>query len=276
MSNMNVPDMSIARTGLGPPPGHITYQGGPLVAVAPPPQMPTPERGKRQRVFGLVPAAPGAMFSLVRREVPKDTPTPKDISRARALLRTAEAQQRAAEATWAATATAGGQGDATKLREASAAGERAAMAKRTLAEMEALGAGRPIRVEMATVREPAEVADRLADAPPAYVCMHDGCRGKRWESEDALRRAHPTHQDMMRAQQAHVFAVLCDAPLDPLDADGERVGYVAPKGSDGTTLARAVEDAAEDDRAEAKIASLEAQLAEMRAMIEALTKKGGK
>src|SRR5262245_27611543 len=132
MSNMNVPDMTIARSGLGPPPGHIAYQGGALVAVAPPPVMPLPERGKRQRVFGLVPAAPGAMFALVRHETPANMPTPKDIAKARALLRTAEAQHRAAEAQWlaSATATPGGKGDSVLLGAASEAGNRTAMAKR--------------------------------------------------------------------------------------------------------------------------------------------------
>lgn len=274
MSTMNVPDMSVSRGGLAPP-GNITYSGAPLMAVTPPPQMPLPERGKKQRVFGLVPAQAGAQFSLVRKDTPKDAPTPKDIIRARALLRTAEAQQWAAEAAWAATTVQNAKGDPSRLQEASAAGERAAMAKRTLAEMEALSTGRPIRVEKAIVREPAEVADRLADAAPAYVCMHDGCRGKVWDSEGALRMGHPTHNDMVRAQACHVFAVLCDAPLDPEDPHGERVGYVAPKGRDGTTIAAAVETMREDDRVDERVKSLETQLAEMRAMVESLTKKSG-
>ncbi len=274
MNPVQVPDMSVSRgAGIGPPPGHIAYSGAPLVAVAPPPQMPLPERGKKQRVVGLVPAAPGAMFALVRRDVPTNAPSPKDITKARAALRTAEAQQRAFEAAWAATATQGGQGDRKALDAASEAGNRSAMLKRTLAEMEALGAGRPIRVEMATVREPAEVADRLADAPPSFVCMHDGCKGRTWESEQALRAAHPTHNEMQRAQQCHVYAILCDAPLDAADPHGERVGYVAPKGTDGTTVASAIAQAADEDRTDARVADLEAALAEMRAIVETLTKK---
>ncbi len=92
-----------------------------------------------------------------------------------------------------------------------------------------------------------------------------------------LRWAHPTNAEMVRAQQCHVFALLCEAPIDPLDPEGERVGYVAPVGKDGTTVALAVAAATDDDERDEKIAGLEAMVTEMRAALDALTKgKAGK
>jgi hypothetical protein len=270
MSQQQIPDMSIARgSPLGPPPGAI-YSGipqsiGALVAVAPPPVMPSPQAGRRARVAGLVPAQAGGMHPLVMREKPKRVVHPSEVSKARAALRRAEAEQHAAESAWVATAPSGGGGDAEKLRVAREALDRTAVLRRALVELEAAATSRPIAVVLATVREPSEVAE-------------EGCKGHRWEDESALRRAHPTHAEMTRAQQCHVFAILCDAPLDPLDPDGEQVGYVAPVGRDGTTIARAAEMVDEATVMTAEEGNvLRAELAELRAMLaEAAGKKGTK
>lgn len=278
--NQNVPDMQIATgtraTAL--PPGTILsgtpQTTGPLVAVAPPPIMPTPGP-KRQRVVGLVPVAPGSQHPLITREKPRTRIDPKEISKTRAAIRRAEADQRAAETAWVATAPSGGPGDPEKLKVANEALTRTAMLKRALAEMEAAASNRPVAVTLATVREPSEVADELARGEAKYVCLHDGCRGREWVSEGDLRAAHPTHAEMMRAQQCHVFAILCDAPLDPLDPDGEKIGYVAPVGRDGTTVARAVEQATEEPAASAEEvqelraenATLRSEVAEIKAML---------
>jgi hypothetical protein len=259
------------------PPGTILsgtpQTTGPLVAVAPPPVMPTPGP-KRQRVVGLVPVAPGSQHPLIMREKPRARIDPKEISKTRASIRRAEAEQRAAENAWVVTAPNGGAGDPEKLRLANEALTRTAMLKRTLAEMEAAASNRPIAVTLATVREPAEVADELAQGEAKYVCLHDGCRGREWASEGDLRAAHPTHAEMMRAQQCHVFAILCDAPLDPLDPDGEKIGYVAPVGRDGTTVARAVEQATEEPSVSAeRVADLEAMVAALQAQLAELVAK---
>lgn len=276
----NVPDMTIARgSGIGPPAGTL-YSGSPqtvgsLVAVAPPPVMPQPGTGRRQRVVGLVPAQAGSLHPLVQRERPKVKIDPKEISRTRASVRRAELEQQAAEQAWVLTAPNGGAGDPEKLRLAREALDRTAMLKRTLAEMEAAATNRPLKVTLATVREPAEVAGELATGETRYVCLHDGCKGKAWPDEGTLRQAHPTHNEMVRAQQCHVFAILCDAPLDPLDPEGERVGYVAPIGKDGTTVQQRIAEQDEEPSVSAEeVSTLRAELAEMKAIVaELLAKK---
>jgi hypothetical protein len=218
------------------------------------------------------------MHPLVMREKPKRVVHPSEVSKARAALRRAEAEQHAAESAWVATAPSGGGGDAEKLRVAREALDRTAVLRRALVELEAAATSRPIAVVLATVREPSEVAEEIGKGSTSYVCLHDGCKGHRWEDESALRRAHPTHAEMTRAQQCHVFAILCDAPLDPLDPDGEQVGYVAPVGRDGTTIARAAEMVDEATVMTAEEGNvLRAELAELRAMLaEAAGKKGTK
>jgi hypothetical protein len=275
-----VPNPTIARGVHIGAPLNTVYSGSPqttgsLVAVAPPPVMPTPGTARRQRVFGLVPAQAGGLHPLVAREKPRVAVDAKQISQTRALLRRADAEQRAAETAWIATAPNGGPGDPEKLKLARESIDKAAMLRRTLAEMEAAASSRPIAVTLATVREPSEVAEEIAKGETSYVCLHDGCKGQRWADESALRRAHPTHADMQRAQQCHVFAILCEAPLDPLDPDGEKVGYVAPVGRDGTTIAARAAEAVDDKAGlEEEVSTLRTELAEMRAMLaEALTAK---
>ncbi len=153
------------------------------------------------------------------------------------------------------------------------------ISKEDLAEMEATSASRPLSVVMATVREPSEVSTEIANGDTHYVCLHDGCKRDAWPDEASMRRAHPTDSEMRQKQQCHVYVLRCDAPLDPLDPDGERIGYVAPVGSDGTTVARAVavaEEAEQSVSAE-EVRDLKAELVEMRAELAEMRKaKAGK
>lgn len=280
----NVPDMSIAPSmgALGNPAFMGSSYAPPgFVAVAPPPAQPNPgTRTQSKRVLGLMPAQVGALFALIVRDAPREHVKPADVSRARAELRRAERDRAVAEATWVNTAAKDptGQGDRDALAAARDAIDREAMMRRRLGELESAATHKATQVRMARVVDPSEVPDALAnpDNPPRYVCMHDGCRHERYDSEQELRRAHPSHSEMQRAQQSHVFALYSDAPLDPLDPDGPTVGYIAPIGRDGSTIERAVMSAdanAHDDDRDARIAELEAKLADMHAMIEGLSKK---
>lgn len=276
--SMQVPEMTIARgVGLGPPPNAV-YTGSPqpvgsLVALPPPPVLPTPGANRRQKTWGLIPAQAGGMHPLIVREKARVDLDPRRLSETRAALRRAEADQRIAESAWAFTAPHGGVGDAEKLKVAKDAVDRTAMLKRTLAEMEAAASSRPLRVSLAVVREPSEVADEIAKGETSYVCLHDGCKGQKWTDEASLRRAHPTHQEMQRSQQCHVFALLCEGPIDPLDPDGEQIGYVAPVGRDGTTVARAVEQHDAHASTADEMVALRAELAEMKALVADLAAK---
>ncbi len=245
-------------------------------AVRPPPE-PTPGRSGtvQRRVTGLRPAQAGASFALVLRGPTKAKIDPRDVSRLRADKRTAE---RAAQKAQGALLEAAGPGlrdqDSPAYRSALAAAQGAndlvvAIVGR-LAEMEAASAARPIRVHTAMVREPAEVADVIG-GDGVYVCLHDSCRGQRWEDEPSMRRSHPTDPELTRLQQCHAFAILCEAPLDPLDPEGEIVGLVAVVGRDGTTIAQ-VRGASEEQAERGEdVEDLRAQIADLRAMIESLT-----
>jgi len=65
-----------------------------------------------------------------------------------------------------------------------------------------------------------------------------------------------------------VFALYSDAPMDPADPEGEKVGLIAAIGTDGATVgtvsaqasAEPIATAAEVDELRAQIAALRAQL----------------
>lgn len=278
---MNLDAIPEPRIGSGPAPT-FAYSGNPtqagsLVTVAPPPQMPTPQGPRRQRMTGLIPATPGSVFPMIRTEGPRVHVDPREVSETRAKLRKAKVQVEAKRAALLASANPGEKPSEEYTRSLLAsrdASDLVAALTLKLVSLEASSASRPIKVTLATVREPSEVADEIAKHPVRYVCLHDGCKGgPGWEDEGSMRRAHPTDTEMKRAQQCHVFALMVDAPLDPLDPDnGEIVGYVGPRGSDGTTVARAVAqseeastyaDADEVESLKATVADLKAAMAEM-------------
>ncbi len=254
-----------------------------VFAVRPPPE-PTPGRPgtTQRRVTGLRPAQAGSSFALVLRGPTKAKIDPRDVSRLRADKRIAE---RAAQKAQGALLDAAGPGLSKQgspayleaLAAAQGANDLVAALVSRLAEMEAASTSRPIRVHTAKVREPAEVADVIG-SDGVYVCLHDACRGQRWGDEASMRRGHPTDAELLRLQQCHAFAILCEAPLDPLDPEGEIVGLVAIVGRDGTTIAQ-VRGAAEevDDRADelhtlrTANAGLEERLARMESMFAELT-----
>jgi hypothetical protein len=280
--NTNVPDMSIARGAPLGMPAHggtffsSTPQSAGLVAVTPPPQLQPgmrPDPSRKQKALGLIPAQPGSLHPMISREGPKVRLDPKDVSRARAELRRAKVRAQAAEATLIATAGEGLQNAGTdeyktKLLASRDANDLVAALTRKLAEMEAASASRPIRVTLATVREPGEMVDEIANGETAFVCLHDGCKGDRWADEAAMRRAHPTDQEMRQRQQTHVYALLCEAPIDPLDPEGEKIGYVAPVGSDGTTIRAAAAKVEDEARTSEEVADLRAEIAELRALLQ--------
>ncbi len=276
-----IPDARIARgSPLGMPPS-LAYSGSPeasgsLVTVGPPPQTsPGMRDGRKQRVVGLVPARAGAQFPMIRREAPRVRVDPREVSKTRAELRRAHSAARAKEAALIAhgVPTSAPTDDyKTALLAARDANDLVAALTRKLGELDASSAARPLSVVTAIVREPAEVADEIAHSETRYKCLHDGCKSESWADEAAMRRAHPTDAEMKRAQQCHVFVLMCEAPLDPLDPDGEIIGYVAPVGSDGTTIKERVAqadaaagfaDADEVADLRAKVEVLMAQIAEM-------------
>ncbi len=86
---------------------------------------------------------------------------------------------------------------------------------------------------------------------------------------------------MRRACVGRTRAILCEAPIDPLDPEGEIVGLVATVGRDGTTIDRALAAGVEHVEREDDIETLRAEnaaqgdrLARLEKMIEELT--GGK
>lgn len=66
--------------------------------------------------------------------------------------------------------------------------------------------------------------DEFLESPVAkhkkYACNHSNCVGKRWDTVDALRRAHPTNQEMHNRFETHVYYGVCEIP----ELDKDRVG----------------------------------------------------
>lgn len=285
----SIPEPTIARGApLGPPPGHIAYSGAAespvnLVTRTPPPNAtPAIQDGRKRRVVGLVPAAPGSMHAIIVKSAPAAKVSREDISRTRNELRRAQRTKAAKESALIATTgphNGGAPSDEykTALTEARDANDLVAALTRKLGELEASAVQRPDRVALVRAREPHEVSDEIANGDAVYVCMHEDCRreGHEWPDEASMRRAREHAPDKMtRKQECHVFALRCDAPLDPLDPDGERVGYVAPVGSDGTTVERA--GVAPEDAASAEeVSELRATVKRLEAMLEALASGKG-
>ncbi len=285
--SQHIPEPTIARGApLGMPSGAV-YSSSPapiagLVTHTPPAQHQQgmgADRARARRALGLIPAQPGGLHPMLTREAPKVRVSPGEVSKTRAELRRARSAATGKEAEMIAAAGADPtmRSDAYKavLLAARDANDLVAALVRKLAEMESSSVSRPIAVVLAPVREPAEVADEIANSETRYVCLHDGCRSSRpdgWVDEGSMRRDHPSDAEMRQRQQCHVYVLRCDAPLDPLDPEGERIGYVAAVGSDGTTVARAVAAAEDGDERDEKIAAMETMLVEMRAEMAEMRK----
>lgn len=70
--------------------------------------------------------------------------------------------------------------------------------------------------------------DEFLDSPAArhkkYACQHPSCVGKRWDTVDSLRRAHPTNQQMHDRFETHVYYGVCEIPelgVDKVGKNGE-------------------------------------------------------
>jgi hypothetical protein len=268
----------VANGGLAPPPG-VVYQGEAasfggdvFTAVAPVAQQQTQAGSKRQRVLGLVPAVAGSMHPMIVRET--RTPVSRnEIAALKATIRKADREKTAAEAAWMTTCTPQNtKGDEGMLLKARDAADVLARHRARLAEIEAHASHRAIKTVIVPTREPSEVPHVLASGETHYVCLHEKCRTKRFAHEGELRTDDEHNlRKMVNAQETHVFALYSEEPFDPLDAEGERCGYIAPVGSDGTKVARA--DAPDGDDAGADVAELKAEnlaLTERLAKLEAL------
>lgn len=285
----HVPDATIARSNPRASNGgtFLSSEAVPRIApsftAVPPPQQTGDTRdrdGRKARRVGLIPAQAGASFPLVIRDRPTERVSPKRLAELRGEQRRAEANVRRAEAlvtSYPAGAAAAGDEKAQRAIVAFQDAERVLGAfRRQIVEAEASSVGRPTAVHTAVVREPAEFPEALSDteSPPVVVCLHDGCKGQRWDTEADMRRAHPTNAEMQRQQQAHVWVYLSNAPVMIDDADGEKIGYIAPIGRDGTTVAQTVGAAEEADESDVEV-RLEAQdkrIADLMALVESLTK----
>ncbi len=244
--------------------------------------------GRKKRALGLVPAKGGAQFPILLRSTPKVPITMQEVSLIRAELRRSDAAVRRIESELTeAIVTHGAGSDQTraKQREWEETTNRAGVMRRKLADAETGMQGRPEAVHLATVREPHEVADALANTeqPPFLVCMHEGerCKGKRWTTEVDMRRDHGPPAELVRRGECHVYAYVSETPLDVLDPDGPKVGYIAPVGTDGTVVRQlaaepdAVDMSDDVDELRARLDALTAELAAFKSAAAAAPPKKG-
>ena len=54
--------------------------------------------------------------------------------------------------------------------------------------------------------------DKTCKDQPHLVCLHVSCRGRKWDTEEALISDHPEPKVMRDLDEAHVYAIWCEAP----------------------------------------------------------------
>jgi hypothetical protein len=222
-------------------------------AVPPAPVMPESGR-RRERRFGLIPMVSGSQHPIIVREKPKEKLDKRTVARE---LRAARARQQTAESAYTTAVTTGDSGASAKLKDAQLACDAVAILQRKMLECEA---GKPISVHTSAAHDPSEVPDALGNEeyPPSYVCTHEGCNGRSWDTEANMRADHPSDAEMTRRQTTHVWGLRSDAPVDPLDPDGEIVGYIAPIAKNGTRIETVAQEMHDESSANERIEALEA------------------
>jgi len=252
-------------------------------AVSPTQTQMTPEGrdGRKQRRLGLMPAQAGYNFPMIVREAPAEKMTAKELGQLRAELRKADSATKRIEAELTdAVVNHGNHSDQARAKQTAwdSSVARANIFRRRVADAEQGQNGRPKSVVQATVHEPQTVQDAVANAdfPPRLICFHEDCKGREWGTESAMRMAHRPHAEMVQKREAHVYVYLSDAPADPADPEGPRIGYIAPIGRDGTTVQTTAAPAEEYSGVEERMAAQDARIAELTAALENLTKKPAK
>jgi len=283
MSN-DIGNPHIARSGALNPAG-AAYIGAPAalagnLAVVPPQAQPGMRtEGSTRRRTGLMPAVARAKFPVIIRDNPGKRVDPRKLAELRATVRRLEIAEKLAAIPWVESTQRGTvpAGD-EKLRVAyQQAVDILGAARRELSAAEESARGKPTQVRLTEAREPSAVAhafDPGYDAP-RFRCLHDRCQGDEWASEGDMRRAHPSASEMDRDGQAHVFALYSDAPMDPADPEGEKVGLIAAIGTDGATVGTvSAQASAEPTATAADVDELRAELKALRAQLG--NGKGGK
>lgn len=190
--------------------------------------------GKRERMYGLIPMAPGSRHTVVIK-APDGEQT---IGREKMVaLKTAMRKAQAAEGE-AMNAQINDPSEAN-TKAYLAAQSRSAAALSVWSVASARGS-KPTQVHLLTAQDPSAVPEAFGDEEhlPKWICTHDGCRGQRWDSEREMRAAHPTPAVMRSGGAVHVCGLYSEAPMDPMDPEGGTVGLIAPVGADGMTAAQ--------------------------------------
>lgn len=60
----------------------------------------------------------------------------------------------------------------------------------------------------------------VVGASVSFVCLHEGCYGKRWKSLAELYAAHPSPEAMRKAEAVHVFGQWSDDPANEEAIEG--------------------------------------------------------
>ncbi len=84
--------------------------------------------------------------------------------------------------------------------------------------------GEPTQRVQTIARDPQTVPG----AKSRFVCLHQGCANKSWESEAAMRGDHPEPRTMEKQQVIHLYACYSNDPIDPKDKAKGVVGLIAP------------------------------------------------
>lgn len=229
----------ITSNPFGPEPSTFT-RIGPGDPAAARPLAPRSDVASQPRT-GLIPAHPGALFSVTIKDKPRARVNSAKLGEMRGALRSAQAAQQRAEAAWVKSTidAKSDAGDAEMRKAYTAAVDKVAVLTREIQRAEAESAGRPTEIRMVTAQDPSQVPDAFEDPghPVRLRCLHASCQGEEWATEREMVLAHPSRGEMARTGQAHVYALWSAAPMDPTDPGGGIIGLIAPVGSDGKSAA---------------------------------------
>jgi hypothetical protein len=194
---------------------------------------------KRPRT-GLLPMRPGAQYSIfVKRAQMDRTDAQKRIVVLQRALRLAQQKEANAEAAYLAAAPVAGAISDEAAAFLKATNERGAIANLYAKVTRAAGRN-PHEVVCAIAQDPALMAEAFADPahPPLWICMHDKCKGQKWGD---VRELQNDHGDADRKQEAHVYGLWSEAPIDPSAPVVGVLGLIAPFSTDGTPVTRYAE-----------------------------------
>jgi hypothetical protein len=205
---------------------------------------------EKKRLTGILAVKAGGSFSIeIRHRRDATGATAQKIRLLKAGEAKAKREQAEAHRAWVASITVERpEGDADMAKLATAAYDQAAAIHASRVGLEKSVAGPTTEVRLVMAQSPSLCIDAFApdaEPQPHWVCLHDNCKGKRWETEKQLRGDHKTAKEYEATGDVHLVGLWSEMASDADDPDAGIIGLIAPVGLDGITAGQVAQMAAE-------------------------------